>query len=68
MLVHSRWEMKRSTDFGGGITKDNMFLLWDLKAARLWMMPPAVMEVVLALLCKDCLAHPQWLHVFAFHI
>ena len=26
--------------------------------------PPAAMEVTLELLCKDCLAHPQWPHVF----
>ncbi len=66
--VHSWWKTKRGTDFGGfllqTITKDNMFELRDLKAARLWMMPPATMEVVLELLCKDCLAHPQWPHVF----
>jgi hypothetical protein len=41
-----------------------MFELRDLKAARLWMMPPAVMEVELELLCKDHLSHPQWPHVF----
>ena len=41
-----------------------MFELRDLKAARLWMMPPAAMEVVLELLCEDRLAHPQWPHVF----
>ncbi len=66
--VQSWWETKRGTDFGGfplrTITKDNMFELQDLRAARLWMMPPATMEVVLELLCKDCLAHPQWPHVF----
>ncbi len=66
--VRSWWKMKRGTDFGGfplrTITKDNMFELRDLKAARLWIMPPAAMEVVLELLCKDCLAHPQWTHVF----
>jgi hypothetical protein len=41
-----------------------MFELRDLKAARLWLMPPAAMEVVLELLCEDRLAHPQWPHVF----
>jgi hypothetical protein len=41
-----------------------MFELQDLKAARLWVMPPMVMEVVLELLCENCLAHPQWPHVF----
>jgi hypothetical protein len=41
-----------------------MFELRDLKTARLWMMPLATMEVVLELLCKDCLAIPQWPHVF----
>jgi hypothetical protein len=61
--VHSWWETKRGADFGGfplqTITKDDMFELRDLKAARLWLMPLAVMEVVLELLCKDCLAHPS---------
>jgi hypothetical protein len=66
--VHSWWKTKKGTPFGGfplgNITKDNMFELRDLKAARLWMMPPAAMEVVLELLCEDRLAHPQWPHVF----
>jgi hypothetical protein len=66
--VLSWWKTKRETPFGGlplrNITKDNMFELRDLKAARLWMMPPAAMEVVLELLCEDRLAHPQWTHVF----
>ncbi len=43
---------------------DNTFELRDLKAARLWMLPPSAMEVTLELLCEDCLAHPQWPHVF----
>ncbi|KAL3777809.1 hypothetical protein ACHAW5_001787 [Stephanodiscus triporus] len=47
------------------ITKDNMFELRDLQAARLWILPPATMEVVMELLCEDRLAHPQWPHVFA---
>ena len=66
--VHSWWKTKKGTPFGGfplrNITKDNMFELRDLKAARLWMMPPAAMEVVLELLCEDRLANPQWPHVF----
>ena len=66
--VHSWWKTKRGMPFGGfplrNITKDNMFELRDLKAARLWMMPPAAMKVVLELLCKDRLAHSQWPHVF----
>ncbi len=41
------------------ITKDNMFELRDLQAERLWMLPPAAMEVVMELLCEDCLAYPQ---------
>jgi len=41
-----------------------MFELQDLKAGRLWMMPPAAMEVVLELLSEDRLAHPRWPHVF----
>ncbi len=42
-----------------------MFELRDLQGARLWMLPPAAMEVALELLCKDWLAHPHWPHVFA---
>ena len=45
--VHSWWKTKKGTPFGGfplrNITKDNMFELQDLKAARLWMMPLAAM-------------------------
>jgi hypothetical protein len=66
--VHSWWKTRRDTPFGGfplrNITKDNMFELRDLKAARLWMLAPAAMEVALELLCEDRLAHPQWPHVF----
>ena len=60
--VHSWWETKKGTPFGGfplrNITKDNMFELRDLKAARLGMMPPAAMEVVLELLCEDPFSQP----------
>jgi hypothetical protein len=41
-----------------------MFELRDVKAARLWMLPPAAMEVAIELLWEDKLAHPQWPHVF----
>jgi hypothetical protein len=46
------------------VTQDNMFELKNVKAARLWMLPPAVMEVAIELLWEDKLAHPQWPHVF----
>ena len=46
------------------VTQDNMFELKDMKAARLWMLPPAAMEVAIKLLWEDKLAHPQWPHVF----
>ena len=46
------------------IGSDNMFELKDVKAARLWMLPPAAMEVAIELLWEDRLAHPQWPHVF----
>jgi hypothetical protein len=66
--VQSWWQTRKGADFGGlplkVITKDTMFELRDLKVARLWLMPPAAMEVTLELLCKDRLAHPQWSHVF----
>jgi hypothetical protein len=49
--------MEKGASFGGlelvEITKDNMFALRDLKAARLWMLPPAAMEVAMELLCED---------------
>jgi len=41
-----------------------MFELKNLQAARLWMLPPADMEVALELLTEDRLAHPHWPHVF----
>jgi hypothetical protein len=66
--VRSWWQTKKGVNFGGftltTIDKEAMFELRDLKAARLWMPPPAVMEVALELLCKDRLAHPQCPHVF----
>jgi hypothetical protein len=46
------------------IGPDNMFELKDIKAARLWMLPPAAMEVAIELLWENKLAHPQWPHVF----
>jgi hypothetical protein len=62
--VRSWWKSRNGVDFCGmplkTITKDNMFELKNLQAARLWMLPPAAMEVVMELLCKDRLAHPQW--------
>ena len=41
-----------------------MFKLKDVQAVRLWMLPPAAMEVAIELLWEDKLAHPQWPHVF----
>jgi hypothetical protein len=46
------------------VDKDNMFELKNLHTARLWMLPPAAMEVALELLVEDRLAHPHWPHVF----
>ena len=46
------------------VDKDNMFELKSLHVARLWMLPPAAMEVALELLTEDRLAHPHWPHVF----
>ena len=37
-----------------------MIELKNMKAARLWMLPPAAMEVAIELLWEDKLAHPQW--------
>jgi hypothetical protein len=66
--VKSWWTTKKGANFGGfklkNITSANMFELRDVNGGRLWMMPPAVMEVAIELLCEDCLAHPQWPHVF----
>ena len=46
------------------VGQDNMFQLKNVKAARLWMLPPAAMEVAIELLWEDKLAHAQWPHVF----
>jgi hypothetical protein len=73
--VRSWWRTKDRTsgpsqgrDWGNlplqEIGPDNMFELKDIKAARLWMLPPAAVEVVIELLWEDKLAHPQWPHVF----
>ena len=66
--VRSWWKSKKGRDWGGiplkEVTKDNMFELKDLEVARLWLLPPAAMEVALELFCDDQLAHPQWPHVF----
>ena len=66
--VRSLWTTEKGANFGGlelvEIMKDNIFELRDLNAARLWMLPPAAMEVAMELLCEDRLAHPQWPHVF----
>ena len=66
--VRSWWSTRKGSNFGGfnleRITPDNMFELRDMQAARLWILPPATMEVVMELLSEDRLAHPQWPHVF----
>ena len=58
----------RDRNWGGlplvEVTQENMFELKDVKAARLWMLPPAAMEVAIELLWEDKLAHPQWPHIF----
>ncbi len=41
-----------------------MFELKDVKAAKLWILPPTAMEVAIKLLWEDKLAYPQWPHVF----
>ena len=46
------------------VIQDNMFELKDMKAARLWMLPPAAMEVATEIFWEDKLAHPQWPHIF----
>ena len=66
--VRSWWRTKKGEDWGGfpleEVTGKSMFELKDLKAARLWLVPPAVMETALELFCDDRMAHPQWPHVF----
>jgi hypothetical protein len=74
MWVRSWWRTSdqapgpgRDRNWGGlplvEIGQDNMFDLKDVKAARLWMLPPAAMEVAIELLWEDKLAHPLWPHV-----
>jgi hypothetical protein len=73
--VRSWWRMSdhgpkpdQGRDWGGlpleEVNQDNMFELKTLWAARLWMLPPAAMEVAIELLWENKLAHPQWPHVF----
>ena len=73
--VHSWWRTSdqaqgsgQERDWGGfpmeEVNQDNMFELKNVKAARLWMLPPAAMEVAIELLWEDKLAHPQWHHMF----
>jgi hypothetical protein len=66
--VRSWWRTKRGEDWGGlpliEVTGEAMFKLKNFEAARLWLVPPAVMETALELFCDDRMAHPQWPHVF----
>jgi hypothetical protein len=59
---------EQERDWGGlpleEVNQENMFELKNVKAARLWMLPPAAMEVAIKLLWEDKLVHPQWPHVF----
>ncbi len=61
-------DLDQGHDWGGlplvEINHDNMFELKDRKAARLWLLPPAAMEVAIELLWEDKLVHPRWPHVF----
>jgi len=60
--------VEQERDWGGlplqEVNQDNMLELKDMKAAWLWMLPPAAMEVAIELLWEDKLAHPLWPHVF----
>ena len=69
--VHSWWRTSdqaqgsgQERDWGGfpmeEVNQDNMFELKNVKAARLWMLSPADIEVAIKLLWEDMLAHPQW--------
>ncbi len=66
----SNWAQgsKLERDWGGlplqEVNQDNMFELKDVKASRLWMLPPTAMEVAIELLWENKLAHPQWPHMF----
>jgi hypothetical protein len=66
----SNWGLgpEQNRDWGGlplvEIDQNTMFELKDVKAARLWMLPPPAMEVAIELLWEDKLAHPQRPHVF----
>ena len=68
LWVRSWWRTKNGGDWGGiplgEVTGETMFELQDLKAARLWLLAPAVMETALDLFCDNRLAHPHWPHVF----
>ena len=60
--------LKREWDWRGlpleEVNQNNMFELKNMKVARLWMLPPAAMEVAMELFWEDKLAPPQGLHIF----
>ena len=66
--IRSWWANKKGKNWGGfplvSVTKDNLFELKDVDGARLWMLPPAAMEVALEVFNEDRIAHPQFPHVF----
>jgi len=53
----------RDRNWGGlplvEVGQDNMFELKNVKTAKLWMLPPAAMEVAIEHLWEDKLAHPH---------
>ncbi len=57
--VQSWWRTKKGDDWGGlsleEVSAETMFELKDLKAARLWLVAPAVMETALG-----CLEMIDW--------
>ena len=47
------------------VTKEMMFELNTVEGARLWVPPPAAMEVVMEMYNEDRIAHPWNTHIFA---
>ena len=66
--VRSWWTTKKGDNWGGfplvSVTADNLFELHKEGGARLWMLPPAAMEVALEVFNEERISHPHIPHVF----
>ena len=66
--VNSWWSLENGEPWFGDklrlLSPEDWFLLHTFSTPRLWMPPPAAMEVVMEMFNEDRLAHPRIPHVF----